>query len=113
MSETILTAHFLSWFEDQPDKVKAEILGRLEALEIAGPSKGRPLVDSVENSVHSNLKELRFNIGKTHVMRVYFAYDPQRNLVVLTGGNKIGDGRFYKRMNPIADKIYSEHLKGL
>lgn len=33
--------------------------------------------------------------------------------ILLIGGNKGGDDRFYERMIPIADRIYDEHLEEL
>ena len=32
---------------------------------------------------------------------------------MLIGGDKIGDSRFYKRMIPLADRLYQEHLDAL
>lgn len=73
-----------------------------------GPTAGRPLVDSVEGSRHSNLKELRV----TQTMRIFFAFDPQRVAILLIGGDKAGKTkRFYKRMIPVADSIYQQHLQ--
>ncbi|WP_405055149.1 type II toxin-antitoxin system RelE/ParE family toxin [Vibrio sp. SG41-7] len=46
-------------------------------------------------------------------IRVFFAFDPKRTGIVLCGGDKTGDKRFYKRMIPIADAEYDEHLEEL
>jgi len=32
---------------------------------------------------------------------------------LLIGGDKTGDGRFYEKMIPLADRLYDEHLKEL
>lgn len=43
--------------------------------------------------------------------RVFYAFDPKRAAILLVGGNKTGDDRFYKKMVRAADKIYARHLK--
>jgi len=45
--------------------------------------------------------------------RVFYAFDPRRMAILLIGGEESGDGRFYQRMVPIADRLYDEHLKTL
>ena len=46
-------------------------------------------------------------------VRVFYAFDPTRSAILLVGGNKIGDKRFYKKMIPIADRLYDEHIAQL
>lgn len=41
------------------------------------------------------------------------AFDPRRSAILLIGGDKTGDDRFYERMMPVADKLYDEYLKEL
>ena len=33
--------------------------------------------------------------------------------ILLIGGDKTGDSRFYKRFVPLADRLYDEHLREL
>ena len=40
-------------------------------------------------------------------------FDPRRIAILLIGGDKTGDDRFYERMIPIADRLYDEHLQEL
>jgi hypothetical protein len=58
------------------------------------------------------MKELRFN-WSNQVWRVAFAFDPQRQAILLVAGDKGGadQRRFYKRLLAVADKRYGEHLK--
>src|SRR5271155_4104636 len=59
-------------------------------------------------SRHPNMKELRF----TRTMRTFFAFDPSRTAILLIGGDKAGKTkRFYKKMIPVADRIYDQHLR--
>lgn len=44
-----------------------------------------------------------------------FAFDPERQAILLAGGDKAGAGqkRFYKRLIGISDERYGKHLVGL
>jgi hypothetical protein len=57
------------------------------------------------------MKELRFS-WSGQVWRVAFAFDPQRQAIVLVGGDKGGadQRRFYKRLLTVADTRYDAHL---
>jgi len=45
--------------------------------------------------------------------RIFFAFDPRRKAVLLIGGDKTGNDRFYEEYAPKADKIYGDHLAQL
>ena len=72
---------------------------------------GRPAVDTLSGSKHSNMKELRFG-WEGEVWRVAFAFDPKRQAILLVAGDKSGAGqkRFYKRLIAVADKRFDAHL---
>jgi len=74
-----------------------------------GPSLGRPHVDVINDSKHKNMKELRIQ-NKQRLFRILFAFDPDRKAILLIGGDKRGDKRFYERMIPLADALFDEHL---
>ncbi len=46
-------------------------------------------------------------------LRIFYAFDPRRVAILLIGGDKTGDDRFYERFIPIADRLYDEHLDEL
>ena len=46
-------------------------------------------------------------------IRTLYAFDPRRMAILLIGGDKTGDGRFYERMVPKADELYDDHLAEL
>jgi hypothetical protein len=57
------------------------------------------------------MKELRPRRGN---IRVLFAFDPQRTAILLVGGDKTGRWEeWYRRMIPVADRLYEEHLEAL
>ena len=58
------------------------------------------------------MKELRSQCqGKP--LRTFYAFDPRRCAILLIGGDKTGDDRFYERMIPLADRLYDEYLRQL
>jgi hypothetical protein len=63
---------------------------------------------------YTNMKELRFR-ASGGVWRVAFAFDPERDAILLVAGDKSGGSEktFYRRLIEKADKRYKEHLEGL
>jgi len=106
--KTERTDGFEEWWETLTELEQGEVLSSIEFLEEGGPGTGRPSVDSVKGSRHSNLKELR----ATRTIRVFFAFDPRRVAILLIGGDKAGKAkRFYRQMVSKADRIYDVHLR--
>jgi len=106
------TDEAVRWIKELDDDAKEAILKGLLILKGIGPSLGRPYVDSVKRSRHQNMKELRIQ-SKLRLFRIFFAFDPERNVILLIGGDKRGDKRFYQRMIPIADHLYDRYLEKL
>ena len=101
-------------FEALVEELQDELLAHAKLLATFGPNLGRPTVDTLKGSRHSNMKELRFS-WSGQVWRVAFAFDPQRQAIVLVGGDKSGadQRKFYKRLLTVADARYDEHLRTL
>lgn len=58
------------------------------------------------------MRELRIqSSGKP--LRVFYAFDPRRTAILLIGGDKTGDDRFYETFTPVADALYDVHLEEL
>ena len=85
-------AEFEAEFDALPEAVQDELLARAKVLEQFGPTLGRPHIDPLKGSRHSNMKELRFN-ADNGVWRVAFAFDPKRDAILLVCGNKSGGAR--------------------
>src|SRR2546421_9444928 len=112
MWEIEFTDEFERWWKTLDHSVQDSIDYSVGLLERLGPSLGRPHVDSIKGARHANLKELRTqHRGKPY--RVFFAFDPRRTAILLIGGCKAGDKRFYDRMIPLADSLYDEYLSEL
>jgi hypothetical protein len=39
------------------------------------------------------------------------AFDPRRCAILLIGGDKTGNDRWYQEYVPVADRLYDEHLE--
>ena len=91
--------------------VQDRMLERVMVLAQFGPSLSRPNVDTLNGSRHSNMKELRFN-ADNGVWRVAFAFDPNRQAVLLAAGNKAGvsERLFYRELVGKADDRFDTHL---
>jgi hypothetical protein len=58
------------------------------------------------------MRELRVQVrGKP--FRVLYAFNPQRAAILLLGGDKTGNERWYEVHVPKADKLYDQHLEEL
>lgn len=105
---------FADEFKLLDDHIKSEIRALILLLEKIGPTLGRPRVDTLNGSKYKNMKELRFD-ADDGVWRVAFAFDPDRNAILLVAGDKSGEAqsKFYKRLIRVADKRFDRHLKEL
>ena len=103
------TDDFEQWWGELSSAEQAAVDASVRLLEHLGPHLSRPHADTVKGSRHSNMKELRTQChGRP--LRTFFAFDPRRCAILLIGGDKTGDDRFYDRMIPLADGLYDEYL---
>ena len=106
------TDEFAEWWRDlteaQQDDVTAVVLLLIEH----GPQLKFPHSSGIEGSRHTHMRELRIQSGGRPI-RVFYAFDPRRAAILLIGGDKTGDDRFYKRMIPVADALYDTHIEEL
>jgi hypothetical protein len=112
MWEVEFSGEFGRWWETLDDDERESLLVSVNLLRQMGPLLGRPHADTVRSSRHSNMKELRTQ-HQGRPLRTFFAFDPRRRAILLIGGDKTGDDRFYERMIPLADRLYDEHLQDL
>ena len=105
---------FETEFDALPKDVQNKLLARANMLEAFGSELGRPHVDTLNGSRHSNMKELRFKAADG-VWRVAFAFDLRRNAILLVAGDKSGSSetRFYKQLIKTADARFDNHLSQL
>ena len=103
------TDEFAEWYhglsEGQQDDVTAAGLLLIEQ----GPQLPFPYSSGIDGPKHAHMRELRVQSGG-RPLRVFYAFDPRRSAILLIGGDKTGDDRFYGRMVPIADRLYDVYI---
>lgn len=110
--EVLFHEAFEPEFDALAEDVQDELLAHAKLLQQFGPQLGRPRVDTLKGSHHTNMKELRFN-ATDGVWRVAFAFDPTRKAVLLVCGDKSGgsEKRFYQQLIEKADARFDRHLE--
>jgi hypothetical protein len=106
------TDEFGEWWDTLEEPEHIAIDARVRELERRGPNLPFPYSSGVEASRHEHMRELRIQRGG-RPLRVFYAFDPRRVAILLIGGDKTGDYRFYERYIAIADRLYDEHLAEL
>jgi len=101
---------FEAWLKLQEEDLLEVFREKLKVLMHFGPQLGRPLVGTLKESKHKNMKELRIK-SRGSVVRIFFIFDPQRKIVFLLGAEKQGVKGFYKKMIHKVDKIYQKYLE--
>jgi len=104
------TNEFNEWWESLSESEQEDIAAYVELLEVRGPNLDFPHSSKVNGSRFEKMRELRPQ-HKGRPYRVFYAFDPHRAAILLIGGDKTGDDRFYERCVPLADKIYEKHLE--
>ena len=112
MWTVITTDEFDRWFQaGLLDEEREEVVAVVSLLKLFGPLLKRPHADTLKGSKYANMKELRAKTSRSE-LRVAFAFDPDRQAVLLTGGDKSGVGQkaFYTQLIDRADRLFAAHL---
>ena len=110
MWEIEYTDEFEVWWETLNEEEQKRISFSVNLLREFGTSLSFPHCTEIKQSKHNNMRELRSQYnGRPY--RTFYAFDPRRVAVLLIGGDKTGDDRFYLTMIPKADKIYDDYLQ--
>jgi len=106
------TDEFGSWWADLTESEQESIDSSVRLLEERGPILGFPHSSGIERSKHAHMRELRVqHDGRPY--RILYAFDPRRCAILLLGGDKTGNNRWYDVHVPIADKLYDMHIETL
>lgn len=108
--EVEYTDEFEGWWDVLAAEEQGTLRKAIEQLEKFGPYLRYPLCSRIRGSRHGHMRELRIQ-HRGRPYRVLYAFDPRRTAILLIGGEKTGDDRWYKRFVPVADALYDEHLR--
>ena len=106
------TDEFEAWWETLGDAEQESIAAVVGLLEDHGPQLGYPHGSSITSSRHGHMRELRIQ-HQGRPLRVLYAFDPRRVAILLLGGDKTGNDRWYEEFVPVADRLYDAHLASL
>ena len=106
------TDEFGAWFVDLSEGDQDAVDFAVDLLIAQGPSLRFPHSSGIAQSRYPHMRELRIQSGG-RPLRIFYAFDPRRSAILLIGGDKTGDGRFYERLIPVADALYDLHLNEL
>jgi len=88
------TDDFGEWWDGLTAEEQDSVADSVYVLQESGPALTRPQADTIHGSPY----------------RVLYAFDPRRVGVLLIGGDKTGNNRWYEEFVPKADAIYTHHL---
>lgn len=103
------TDEFEMWWIELAEGVQDDIDRVVMLLEDRGPSLGYPYSSDIKGSRFA-IRELRIQ-SSGHPIRVLYAFDPVRSALLLLGGDKTGNERWYEENLPRAERLFEEHLE--
>ena len=103
------TDEFEVWWIDLAEKTQDDIDRVVMLLEEHGPTLGFPYSSALVGSKFA-LRELRVQ-SEGHPIRILYAFDPVRSALLLLGGDKTANDRWYKENIPRAERIFATHLE--
>lgn len=110
--EVEFTYEFGQWWDGLSEAEQEDVDAKVELLRKFGPALRRPHSGWISSSRHTNMKEIIIqHAGRPY--RVLYAFDPRRCAILLIGGDKTGDNRWYEKFVPVADRLLDEHLAAL
>jgi hypothetical protein len=109
VTEVVGSDEFAEWFDSLDDADTDAVARVVDMLEMQGATLPFPYSSAIKGS-RLALRELRIQSGGDP-LRVLYAFDPVRRAVLLIGGDKTGDNRFYERFVPLAERIFAQYLK--
>ena len=110
--EVEYTDEFEVWWGTLSEHEQDDVAATVGFLADKGPTLPFPYSSGIEDSKLNHMRELRIqHAGRPY--RVLYAFDPRRTAILLIGGDKTGNDRWYKEFVPIADALYDQHIENL
>lgn len=106
------TDEFEAWWETLAEDEQVSLAASVQLLEELGPALHFPHSSGIKGARHTHMRELRTQ-HDGRPLRTLYAFDPRRTAILLIGGDKTGNERWYEIHVPVADRLYDEHLEQL
>jgi hypothetical protein len=107
--EVEFTDEFGFWWSTLSERQQDDLAHSVRHLIEFGPALGFPHSSKVTSSRYPQMRELRTqSAGKP--LRTLYAFNPLRCAILLIGGGKTGDDRWYEKFVPAADRLFEKHL---
>lgn len=108
--EVEYTDEFDAWWDGLDADEQESVRAGVEKLIKFGPFLEFPDSSGIRGSRHGRMRELRVQ-HRGRPYRVLYAFDPRRVAILLIGGDKTGNDRWYRRFVALADDLYDQHLR--
>ena len=108
----LFTDEFEQWWNGLSIEEQESVTHSVDLLARFGIDLKFPHSSGISNSRYPHMRELRIQ-HRGRPYRVLYAFDPRRNAVLLIGGGKTGNDRWYETFVPLADRLYQHHLNEL
>ncbi len=111
MSWTVeYTNEFEDWWHGLTERQQDSLDAGVKLLMEYGPRLPFPYSSDIRGSRHGAMRELRTQSGG-RPLRTLYMFDPRRTAILLIGGDKTGNDRFYEQFVPMADQLYDRYLE--
>ena len=111
MVEIVVTNEFEDWYLELNEHDIESVTFVVDLLEKMGVALKFPHCSAIKGSKIA-LRELRIKSHGSQI-RVFYCFDPKRQAVLLIGGDKIGQDRFYETYIPQAEKLWWTYLASI
>ena len=107
----VTTDEFTEWFVELSAAEKRSVGFLIELLEQQWLRLPYPYSSAIRASKYA-FRELRSK-QKGLPLRIIYCFSPERNAVLIIGGNKAGNHRFYDQIIAQAERIWERYLASL
>ena len=107
--EVEFTDEFRDWWDALSEERQDDVAHSVRHLIEFGPALGFPHSSKVGSSRYPQMRELRTQSGG-RPLRTLYAFNPLRSAILLIGGDKTCDDRWYEKFVQIADRLFERHL---
>jgi hypothetical protein len=104
-----VTDEFKAWWNGPTEAERISVERAVLLVEDRGPHLPFPYCSGIKGSRHSAMRELRVQ-HQGQPYRALYIFDPRRVALLLLGGDRTGDDRWYEKNVPLADQIYDNYL---